>query len=340
MGAGLDTAEDSPSVWFDRVHPDDLPAMRARLDAHLVGRRPRFRAEFRLRTEAGGTPAWMLARGLAIRDEAGRPVRIAGSFTDISDRKQSEDELRSAIIQAEAASRTKTEFLARMSHELRTPLNAIIGFSEVMLMGGKASNPARNEEYIRYIHSSGNHLLALISDILDISRIEAGRLELDLRPLDLAAVLGECTDMIRPDAERTALQIEVQLPASLPKIHADKLKMKQVFINLLSNAVKFSRPGGTVVVSVTLEAEERCWIAVRDRGIGIPPEDMDKVTRPFMRGTRSATTQHDGTGLGLAIAKAIVELHDGQLVIDSELGVGTTVTVRLPRERLIRNAAE
>jgi signal transduction histidine kinase len=339
MGAGLDTADDAPSVWFDRVHPDDLPAMRARLDAHLVGRRPRFRAEFRLRTEAGGTPAWMLARGLATRDGAGRPVRIAGSFTDISDRKQSEDELRSAIIQAEAASRTKTEFLARMSHELRTPLNAIIGFSEVMLMGGKASNPARNEEYVRYIHNSGNHLLALISDILDISRIEAGRLELDLRPLDLAAVLGECTDMIRPDAERTALQIEVQLPASLPKIHADKLKMKQVFINLLSNAVKFSRPGGAVVVSVTLQAEERCWIAVRDRGIGIPPEDMDKVTRPFMRGTRSATTQHDGTGLGLAIAKAIVELHDGQLVIDSELGVGTTVTVRLPRERLIRNAA-
>jgi PAS domain S-box-containing protein len=340
IGAGLDAGDDAPAVWFDRVHPDDLPAMRARLDAHLVGRRPRFRAEFRLRSAAGGTPAWMLARGLATRDETGRPIRIAGSFTDISDRKRSEDELRSVIIQAEAASRAKTEFLARMSHELRTPLNAIIGFSEVMLMGGIASNPARHEEYARYIHTSGAHLLALISDILDISRIEAGRLELDHRPLDLAAVLQECVDMVRPDAERTALRMEIQGLAGLPKIQADKLKMKQVFINLLSNAVKFSRPGGTVAVSADIDAKGRCWIAVRDRGIGIPAEDIDKVTRPFMRGTGSMTTQYGGTGLGLAIAKAIVELHDGQLMIDSELAVGTTVTVRLPRERLIRGAAD
>jgi signal transduction histidine kinase len=116
--------------------------------------------------------------------------------------------------------------------------------------------------------------------------------------------------------------------------------MKQVFINLLSNAVKFSRPGGTVAVSADIDAKGRCWIAVRDRGIGIPAEDIDKVTRPFMRGTGSMTTQYGGTGLGLAIAKAIVELHDGQLMIDSELAVGTTVTVRLPRERLIRGAAD
>lgn len=328
----------TPATWFGRVHPDDATLVRHRLNRHLDNKSRRFRAEFRVRRPNDGPFLWVLARGLAIRDGAGKAVRIAGSFTDITDRIKAEEQLRAATLRAESANHTKTEFLARMSHELRTPLNAIIGFSEILyrqMFGPIGSDVYRG--YAQDIHTSGTHLLSLISDILDVTQIEAGRIDLQSRPFDLAAALRSCIDMIRGAAERGGLTLDCAIPASVD-CDGDEVKLKQVFINLLSNAVKFSHAGGIVGVSVDRNTLGSLSITVRDRGIGIAATDIDRVTKPFVQGTGIAAGAFGGTGLGLSIAKALVELHGGTLNIDSRLGQGTAVTVRLPSRAMARSA--
>ena len=239
-----------------------------------------------------------------------------------------------AMLTAEAANRAKTEFLANMSHELRTPLNAIIGFSEMIATDSAGPQAdAKSQDYARDINNSGQHLLQLINDILDLTKIEAGRLDVHDDVVDLALVTESCLSMVRNRAERGGLTIETRLPETDCTLRADERKLKQIILNLLSNAVKFTPAGGTVTIDVTVDAASGCVIRVTDTGIGMAREDIPKALAPFSQVDGGISREYEGTGLGLSITEALIELHGGTLAIDSDVGVGTTVTVRLPAER-------
>ena len=231
--------------------------------------------------------------------------------------------------EVELANRHKREFLANMSHELRTPLNAIIGFSEVLKerMFGEL-NP-KQAEYIADIHSSGLHLLSLINDILDLTKIEAGRMELEVSEFDIASMLQNVLILIRERAQRGKLKVDLTLQPALTPLVADERKVKQIVLNLVTNAVKFTRPGGRVTIDVTQDATSTT-IAVTDTGIGIAPDDAELIFAEFHQIRSSGDIRYEGTGLGLPLSKALVELHQGSITMQSEVGKGSTFTVRLP----------
>ncbi len=239
-------------------------------------------------------------------------------------------------VRAEAANKSKSEFLANMSHELRTPLNAVNGFSEIMIaeMYGPMGDP-RYKEYAQDIHNSGQHLLALINDILDMSKIEAGKMNLKFEPMSLEDVTEDAVRLVRNRAESAGLELAVDFPF-LPEIEADYRAVKQVLLNLLSNAIKFTPKGGRVTVRAEVRNDglgERVRVSVQDTGIGISKEDLARLAQPFeqVESQHSKTTQ--GTGLGLALTKALIELHEGALEMDSAPGEGTTVSFSLPIRR-------
>ncbi|MGV8996448.1 MAG: PAS domain-containing sensor histidine kinase [Parvibaculaceae bacterium] len=230
---------------------------------------------------------------------------------------------------AESANRSKSEFLANMSHELRTPLNAIIGFSEIMetSMFGPLGSP-KYSEYAHDIHSSGQHLLELINDILDMSKIEAGRMTLEKQPTDLAKVIDESLRLVSGRAEIASVKV-INAASELPVIEADKRAIKQVLLNLLSNAIKFTPAGGDIRIETTA-GEREVTMAVVDSGIGIPAHALPKIGRPFEQVENQHSKKHKGTGLGLALSRSLVEMHGGTLKIESTEGVGTRVTISLP----------
>lgn len=232
-------------------------------------------------------------------------------------------------VKAEAANHAKSEFLANMSHELRTPLNAINGFSEIMAteLFGPLGNP-RYKEYSQDILQSGQHLLSLINDILDMSKIEAGKMNIHIEPISLREVVEETLRLVRHRAETSGLSLETYIPA-MPEIYADYRALKQVLINLMTNAIKFTPKGGSVSI-LAMVSEDNVHICVRDTGIGIAKDDMGRLTNPFEQVENQFSKTKEGTGLGLALTKSLVELHNGQLDIDSEVGKGTTVTIILP----------
>ena len=236
-------------------------------------------------------------------------------------------------VRAEAANQAKSEFLANMSHELRTPLNAINGFSEIMLteMFGPLGD-RRYRDYAQDILNSGQHLLALINDIMDMSKIEAGKMKLNFEPVSLGDVVEEAARIVRHRAEAAGLALSLD-SAAAPVIEADERALKQVMLNLLSNAVKFTPRGGDIAVAVEGSDGDLVRVSVRDTGIGIAPEDMARLGRPFEQIESQQAKTHQGTGLGLALSKALVELHAGELGIESAPGKGTTVTFSLPVRR-------
>ena len=255
---------------------------------------------------------------------------------DVTKWKRAEEELRIAMEEAMAANRTKSEFLANMSHELRTPLNAIIGFSEVMQKGtlGPVGNP-KFLEYADDINDSGRHLLSLINDILDLSKIEIGKIELREETIDVASVLRSCLILVKERADDKDLKLTCEIPDDLPLLRADGRKLKQIVINLLSNAVKFTDPGGEVTLKAWFRPLSGFVLQVTDNGIGIALEDIPKVLEPFSQVDSTLSRKYDGTGLGLPLTKSLVEIHGGSFDLQSKLGVGTTVTARFPAERIV-----
>ncbi|HYX62862.1 MAG TPA: GAF domain-containing protein, partial [Burkholderiales bacterium] len=239
------------------------------------------------------------------------------------------NEIQEKSAQLEVANRHKSEFLANMSHELRTPLNAIIGFSEVLMekMFGEVNE--KQADYLKDIHESGRHLLSLINDILDLSKIEAGRMELELSSFDLPAAIGNAVTLVRERAQRHGIRLAQEIDARLGAFQGDERKVKQILLNLLSNAVKFTPDGGQVDVSAKLDTD-KVEIAVRDTGIGIAPEDQAALFEEFRQVGRDAGRKAEGTGLGLALSKKFVELHGGAIRVQSAPGSGSTFTVSLP----------
>jgi two-component system, cell cycle sensor histidine kinase PleC len=246
-----------------------------------------------------------------------------------------------ARLRAEEANLAKSRFLATMSHELRTPLNAIIGFSEIMQ--GEILGPHGNPTYKEYandIHQSGQHLLNLINEILDISRIEAGRYELNESPVDLAKVAADCHRLMRLRAETKELKIVELFEPNLSQLWADERAVRQICLNLLSNAVKFTPAGGTVTLAIGSTRQGGQFLSVKDTGPGIPEDEIPSVLRSFGQGSLAQQAAEGGTGLGLAITKGLTELHDGIFELKSKLGYGTEVIISFPRHRIINPAPQ
>jgi PAS domain S-box-containing protein len=275
-----------------------------------------------------------IARNQRERRTADRDVFIH-TFRDISERKTAEIKLHHAMQQALAANRAKSEFLANMSHELRTPLNAILGFSELIRDGRLEPVGARSRDYARDIHNSGEHLLTLISDVLDLAKIETGRFELHEEEVDLVDLVAGCLPIVEQRARKGGIDLGQSFAPDLPRIRIDKLRVKQILLNLLSNAIKFTPAGGSVTVSGGVAPEGGIAISISDTGIGIRPRDVPAALEPFRQLESTFNRRHEGTGLGLPLAKSLAELHGGTLEIDSEPGRGTTVVVRLPRDRVL-----
>jgi signal transduction histidine kinase len=249
--------------------------------------------------------------------------------------RQAERRLATAKEEAEAASRSKSEFLANMSHELRTPLNAIIGFSDVMQSELLGPLGPRYRSYAKDIQESGEHLLGIINDILDLSKIEAGRLTLREEILDPAAMVRECARLVRVRAEEAEVVLDLQIRDDAPsQLSADAVKLKQILLNLLSNAVKFTPRGGRVEVKVRRGTGGALEIAVKDTGIGMSEAEVTIALQPFRQIESTLARTHEGTGLGLPLTKALIELHGGTMAIESERGSGTTVIVSFPLERV------
>jgi signal transduction histidine kinase len=261
-----------------------------------------------------------------------------GTATDVTELRRREIGLRTAKEMAEMASRAKTEFLANMSHELRTPLNAIIGFAEVMhmeLLGSIGNQQYRG--YIGDIHDSARHLLGLINDILDVAKIEAGRVELTDSTIDVKGIFDAVARLIRERTVRAEVRLEMAVQPGLPPLVADERKLKQILINLLSNSVKFTPAGGAIRMTAGLDpATGDLAITVADTGIGIAAADIPRVMEPFGQVDNPINRKFRGTGLGLPLTKGLVELHGGSFKLESAPGAGTTVTVRLPAKRLKR----
>jgi len=248
---------------------------------------------------------------------------------DISERIRHEQELAAALVTAESANKSKSEFLASMSHELRTPLNAVLGYSELMMHGIGGALTKKQTEYLEYIHQSGAHLLNIISDILDLSKIEAGQFILHKEETNLRSLIDVCLLMLRERASAKGLNLAADIPPVLPTIEIDPLRLKQVILNLLSNAVKFTAEG-SVTLSARCHAADGCVLTVSDTGVGMTPAELEIALQPFGQVESAFSRNHDGAGLGLPIAHHLVKLHGGQMTLESRKGYGTVVTVVLP----------
>ncbi|MFO1057743.1 MAG: PAS domain S-box protein [Dongiaceae bacterium] len=312
--------------------PEDVGRLRGYGEARLRGApAPAIFEHQAIRRD--GSRIWLENRSRAVDWNGVRAIQSV--CVDITERKRAEQALIAARDQADRANRAKSEFLARVSHELRTPLNGILGFSELMRTEALGPLGGRYREFSQDIHDSGAHLLAIINDILDIAKVEAGRLELREEEFGLAELLDTVRRLVAGRAEAAGLALAVDAAAGLPALRADRRALKQVLLNLLSNAIKFTPAGGAVRLQAARGSAGDIVLVVRDDGIGISAEDIPRVLEPFGQVDSALARRHAGAGLGLTISRALVELHGGRLELDSMPGLGTTVTVRLPPERVL-----
>ena len=326
---------------FDRVHVADRPAyLSALANAAALGEAQSV--EFRVRRDLpvgaprGATQFVWVEMRCRLLDQTifERPKSIGREVVavirDITERKTQEQTIENARSEAERANAAKSRFLATMSHELRTPLNAIIGFSEMLAKETDLRLDAdRRREYADLINESGHHLLSVVNEVLDMSRLDTGDFDIRLEPFSLAAVVSSCCDLLALKASEAGINLTAEVPPDLPEMVADKRALKQILINLLSNAIKFTDRGGRVTVATAIDSAGHS-IMITDNGIGISEDDLPRVGKPFFQARGSYDRRHDGTGLGLSIVKGLVALHGGHLTIRSRIGEGTRVTVYIP----------
>jgi cell cycle sensor histidine kinase DivJ len=320
---------------FERVHVADRPAYLTALSRCQAHGEP-IAVEFRLRRGGAGASARYIVVEMRCRpmrpaegETLDRPGIVAVT-RDITERKAQEAELLRARDEAESASRAKSQFLANMSHELRTPLNAVIGFSEILNreLFGKLGE-ARYRDYARLIHESGEHLLNVVNDILDMSKIEAGKFNIVKEPFEVGALVKSCCDVMRHTAERRGVTLIADIAPGIPELPADKRACKQMLLNVIANAIKFTDEGGWVRVGARA-TRGNVELAVADNGIGIAAEDLPKLGNPFVQASNSYDRSYEGAGLGLSVVKGLARLHGGKFELTSTLGTGTTATIVLP----------
>jgi PAS domain S-box-containing protein len=294
-----------------------------------------FQSQIRRRD---GTLIWIAENSKPVFDKDGQFLFYEGTVEDITALREAEETTRRAIAEVREAARSKDAFLASMSHELRTPLNAIIGFSEIMETErfGPLGN-SRYQDYAGDISDSGRHLLGLINDILDLSKLEAGQLELHDETVAVAAAIRDCLKFVEPQVEKSKLQVFNSLAAGMTMIRADGRRIRQVLLNVLSNAVKFTPENGIVSIS-SVYRDGGLAIAISDTGIGMTPAGIVKALQPFGQVDSKLSRKYEGTGLGLPLAKQLIEMHGGTLTIESQAGIGTTVTIFVPAERVVSTA--
>ena len=364
LGYADDPLPHTLTSWSDNVHPDDIDSAVNDINNHLDGSTILYESIHRLKHHDGHY-IWIAAKGRCIRDRKGQAYRLVGTITDITDKKLSEEQLKSAKEEAEAANRTKSEFLATMSHEIRTPMNAVIGMTGLIL---DTNLSLQQRDFVETIRNSGETLLTIINDILDFSKIEAGKLELEEQPFDLRTAIEDSIDLVTPKAAEKGIELAyIMTPQTPQTIVGDITRLRQILVNLLSNAVKFTETGEVVVfiegvrgkglevrgkgAEKGLETRQQGLVnssslvpspqplvphsplptqeyeiqfAVKDTGIGIPPNRMDSLFQPFSQVDASTTRQYGGTGLGLAISKRLTELMGGRMWVESQVGVGST----------------
>ena len=238
-----------------------------------------------------------------------------------------------AMLAAQAADLAKTKFLANIAHELRTPLNAIIGFSEIIKLDNIQAKE-RYPQYAEYIHDAGILLLNIINGLLDLARIQAGKVDLEEQLVAVGELIQSAVRTISPIAQKKSIEVDCELPQAATLVCVDQTKFRQIMLNLLSNGVKFTEPRGRISIGSGVDSRGDLVISIKDTGVGIAPEHLLRVLNPFEQVADHLTKEHEGTGLGLPIARALIELHGGELVLSSNLGVGTTVALRLPHERV------
>jgi len=320
-----DAMRDGSLLWA-AVHPEDLNATRASIDVSAETL-AEWRQEFRVRRRAGAT-RWLFGSATPQREADGTVV-WHGSMQDLTQRRELEDARQSAATAA-AANRAKTEFLSRMSHELRTPLNAVLGFTQLMEIDRNDPPSEGQQRRLTLIRDAGEHLLQMIDDLLDVTRIEAGGMALQLQPVALVPLVSECLAMLQGAAERAAITLVAPAAGDTgSQVLADRTRLRQVLLNLLSNAIKYGRPGGHAEVLLSAAVAGKVRMRVRDDGVGIGPADMARLFEPFYRGVNTRGSV-DGAGIGLSVTQALVVLMDGRIEVQSEPGVGSVFTVTLP----------
>jgi PAS domain S-box-containing protein len=327
LGYEASTGGYSQQLWNSLIHPDDREANHEAYLRHERGETEVYEHAYRIRA-ADGSWRWMLERGrLVERGADGRPLRMVGTQTDITARREL-DRAREEAAQAQAASRAKTEFLARMSHELRTPLNAVLGFTQLMQIDRNEPPQPEQQRRLQLIRDAGEHLLHLINDLLDLTRIESGGLALAPSRIELRELVLQVFALLSEAAARQSVVLEL-LPGPLLGMDADRTRLKQVLINLVSNAIKYNRMGGRVEVSVQATGDDTVVIAVADTGVGIAEEHLPRLFEAFQRGPHERSGI-EGSGIGLALTQALVLRMGGTLDVRSRLGEGSEFSVRLP----------
>jgi PAS domain S-box-containing protein len=309
------------------THPADVSANRELAERALAGEIAHYELEKRY-FHKNGQVIWALLRVSLVRDNDGTPFYFISHMSDITQRKQAEAELREALHAAQAANRARNQFLAMMSHELRTPMQAVLGYADLLLAGANGALSPEQSDDIRTIRRGAERLITLVGQMLDLSRLEAGQLDLVLEQVDLGRIIEQVREDVAPQAAAKGLALDIALPSSLPVVTGDPQRVRQILLNLVGNAVKFTERGGVRIVAG--ETAEGVSVAVSDTGVGIPPEALPHIFQEFRQAESGMTRRYDGAGLGLAIARGLAAQHGGTITVQSEPHVGSTFTLHLP----------
>src|SRR3984957_10570965 len=320
---------ENPILWYQRLHPDDRQRWNEEF-ARTVSSAEPLRGDYRF-LAADGRIVWIHGEVKVLYDESGRPF-MHGMGYDITELKHTEEDLRQSRDKEQRANRVKSEFLTRTSHELRTPLNLIMGFAEFLIEGKLDPLDPKHKEYLQDIYSSGKHLLRLIDDVLDLARVEAGKMGLRLEKFSARAAIESVSTAVKIVAQKRKIHIDVAISPEIREVTLDQQKFKQILHNLLSNAIKFTESGGVVRIRVQPQDAHHFKLVIKDTGIGIKSEDLPRLFQDFEQLDSGNSRRYEGSGLGLALTKGLVELQGGSISVDSQYGVGTTFLVVLPKE--------